>query len=104
LKLHRFPGWLAETQRSLGHLIKPSIKPIELAGMLRDLAVMTSSGIPVMEALRAVANEVGEGRTSNPAKLARRLLEELDAGASLSDAFGKYPDAFPETVRNLVMI
>ena len=104
LKLYRFPGWLAETQRSITHLIKPSIKPVELAGMLRDLAVMTSSGIPVMEALRAVANEVSSGRASNPARLARRLLDELDAGASLSDAFGRYPDAFPETVRNLIMI
>lgn len=103
LTLHRFPGWLAETQRSISHLIKPSIRPVELSGMLRDLAVMTSSGIPILEALRAVANEVGS-HASNPAKLARRLLEELDAGASLTDAFSRYPDAFPETVRNLVMI
>ena len=103
LSLYRLPGWLAETQRSISHLVKPSIRPVELAGMLRDLAVMTSSGIPVLEALRAVANEVG-GRASNPARLARRLLEELDAGASLSDAFSRFPDAFPETVRNLVMI
>ena len=104
ITLTRFPGWLAETQRSLSHLIKPTIKPIELSGMLQDLAVMTSSGIPVMEALRAVANEVGEGRTSNAAKLARRMLEDLDAGAPLSEAFARYPDAFPETVRNLIMI
>lgn len=104
ITLTRFPGWLAETQRSLSHLVKPTIKPIELSGMLQDLAVMTSSGIPVMEALRAVANEVGQGRTSNAAKLARRMLEELDAGASLSEAFARYPDAFPETVRNLIMI
>ncbi|KRG68666.1 secretion system protein [Stenotrophomonas terrae] len=104
LTLYRLPGWLAEAQRSLSHLVKPTIKPIELAGMLRDLAVMTSSGIPVMEALRAVANEVGGGATSNPAKLARRVLEELDAGATFSESFARYPDAFPETVRNLVMI
>ncbi|MET0328477.1 MAG: type II secretion system F family protein [Luteimonas sp.] len=104
LSLVRLPGWLAESQRSLSQLIKPSIRPAELAGMLRDLGVMTSSGIPIMEALRAVANEVGQGRATNAAKLARRLLEELDAGASLSDGVARYPDAFPETVRNLVMI
>ena len=104
LTLYRLPGWLAEAQRSLSHLVKPTIKQTELAGMLRDLAVMTSSGIPVMEALRAVANEVGSGPASNPAKLARRLLDELDAGATFSDAFARYPDAFPETVRNLVLI
>ncbi len=104
LKLYRLPGWLAETQRSISHLVKPNIRPIELAGMLRDMAVMTSAGVPVMEALRAVANEAGSSGTSNAARLARRLLEELDAGASLSDAFARYPDAFPETVRNLVMI
>lgn len=104
LSLHRLPGWLAETQRSLSKLLKPTIRPVELSGMLRDLAVMTGSGIPVLEALRAVATEVGTGRASNAARLARRLLEELDSGASLSDAFGRYPDAIPESVRNLVMI
>ncbi|MBN8799824.1 MAG: TonB-dependent receptor, partial [Stenotrophomonas nitritireducens] len=104
LTLYRFPGWLAEAQRTVTQLVKPSIRSVELAGMLRDLAVMTSSGIPIMESLRAVANEVGGGRTSNAARLARRLLDELDAGASLSDAVSRYPDAFPETVRNLLMI
>lgn len=104
LSLHRLPGWLAETQRSLAKLFKPTIRPVELAGMLRDLAVMTSSGIPVLEALRAVATEVGTVNTSNAARLARRLLDELDAGASLGDAFSRYPDAIPESVRNLVMI
>lgn len=102
--LRRLPSWLAETQRSLAHLFRPSIRPPELAGMLRDMAVMTSSGIPVLEALRAVSQEVGTGRASNAARVARNLLDELDAGASLSDAFGRYPDTLPETVRNLVMI
>jgi general secretion pathway protein F/type IV pilus assembly protein PilC len=104
LMLHRLPGWLAETQRSLAHLFRPSIRPPELAGMLRDMAVMTSSGIPVLDALKAVSQEVGTGRASNAARVARNLLDELDAGASMSDAFGRYPDTFPETVRNLVMI
>ncbi len=102
--LRRLPAWLAETQRSLAHLVRPNIRPPELAGMLRDMAVMTSSGIPVVEALRAVAQEVGTGRASNAARVARNLMDELDAGASMSDAFARYPDTFPETVRNLVMI
>ncbi|MGH8084321.1 MAG: type II secretion system F family protein [Lysobacter sp.] len=102
--LHRLPGWLAETQRSLSHLLRPTIRAPELAGMLRDMAVMTSSGIPVLEALQAVSQEVGTGRPSNAARVARNLLDELDAGASMSEAFGRYPDTFPETVRNLVMI
>ena len=63
LSLYRLPGWLAETQRSISHLVKPSIRPVELAGMLRDLAVMTSSGIPVLEALRA--------RREHPSELVR---------------------------------
>ena len=104
VELIRLPGWLAETQRSIAHLVRPNIRPPELAGMLRDMAVMTSSGIPVVEALRAVAQEVGTGRASNAARVARNLIDELDAGASMSEAFGRYPDTFPETVRNLVMI
>ena len=104
LTLYRLPGFLAEMQRTVSHLVRPSIRPQELSGMLRDLAVMTGAGIPVLEALRAVATEVGTGRASNAARLARRVLEELDAGATMSDAFDRFPDAFPESVRNLVMI
>lgn len=102
--LQRLPGWLAETQRSLAHLLRPSIRPPELAGMLRDMAVMTGSGVPVLDALRAVSQEVGTGRASNAARVARNLLDELDAGATMSEAFARYPDTFPEAVRNLVVI
>lgn len=102
--LYRLPGWLAETQRSLSQLFRPSIRPAELSGMLRDMGVMTGSGIPVLEALRAVAQEVGTGRTSNIANVSRLLLDDLDAGASISEAFARHPDVFPETICNLVMI
>ena len=82
LTLYRLPGFLAEMQRTVSHLVRPSIRPQELSGMLRDLAVMTGAGIPVLEALRAVATEVGTGRASNAARLARRVLEELDGATT----------------------
>jgi type II secretory pathway component PulF len=104
LTVYRLPPWLTEIQRSLGDLFHPSIRPKELSGMLRDLAIMTSSGIPALEAIRAVSEDTNTGGRNNVARVGLRLLEELDAGASISDAFGRQPDVFPETVRNLVLL
>lgn len=102
--LFRFPPWLAEVQHSVSGLLRPSIRPKELSGMLRDLAVMTNSGIPVLEAIHAVAEETGGRGRNNVARVGLRLLEDLDAGATISEAFARQPDVFPETVRNLVLI
>ncbi len=104
LTLYRLPSWLTEVQRSLSDLFHPSIRPKELSGMLRDLAIMTGSGIPALEAIRAVSEDTNTGGRNNVARVGLRLLEELDAGASISEAFGRQPDVFPETVRNLILL
>jgi type II secretory pathway component PulF len=104
LNLYRLPKWLTEVQRSVSDLVSPAIRPKELSGMLRDLGIMSSSGVPVLDAIRAVSEDVDTGAGNNVARVGMRLLEELDAGASISDAFNRQPDVFPETVRNLVLL
>ena len=50
--LRRLPGWLGQGLRHVSRSGARRIRSEELAGMLRDLAVMTSAGIPVLEALQ----------------------------------------------------
>lgn len=104
LSLYRLPGWLASVQDSLASLPSAGVQRENLSGFLRDLALMVRSGIPVVDALRSLESEGDGGDQPGFAELARVLLEDLDAGTSLSDAFGRHPDIFPETVRNLVAI
>ncbi|MBN3268087.1 type II secretion system F family protein [Bordetella bronchiseptica] len=103
VRLRRMPRWAAEAHRSVSDVFRPGIRPKELSGMLRDLAVMTGSGIPLLEAVRTVSEENANKR-SNVARVGKRLLEDLDAGAPISEAVGRQPDIFPETVRNLILI
>lgn len=104
LALHRLPEWLSTIQELLLRPFRPTVRTEDLAGFLRDLALMTGAGVPMLEALHAIEAEGNIGDQQRLIGLSRRLLEDLTAGASVSDAFARHPDVFPETVRNLVAI
>lgn len=99
--LRRLPGWLG----SLGGRGRVrGITAEQLGGLLRDLAVMIGAGISMLEALQTLAEENRLGGHPRVAQLAAMLGDDLDAGLSVSDAFARHQDIFPDTVRNLVMI
>jgi type II secretory pathway component PulF len=104
LRLHRLPGWLSDTLRRGRRLLRGAIKPAELAGLLRDLAVMTSSGIPIFEAVKAIADDQGSESGRRVEQVCMQLLEDLNAGSPLGVAFSRQPDVFPDTVRSLAEI
>jgi type II secretory pathway component PulF len=104
VSLWRLPRWVGEINRSLSGVAMRRISADELSGLLRDVAVMLGAGVPMFEALRTVAEESSLDGHSRAAAVARLLHEDLDAGMSVSDAFDRHPDIFPETVRNLVTI
>lgn len=104
LALYRLPAWLASVQEVAMRPFRQPVRREDLAGFLRDLALMTGAGVPMFDALRAIESEGEMGDQPRMAGLARRLLEDLNAGASVSDAFARHPDVFPESVRNLVAI
>lgn len=104
LMLYRLPSWLATAQSILLRPFRQPIRREDLAGFLRDLALMSNAGVPMLDALRAIESEGDLGNQPRLSRLARRLLDDLNAGASISDAFARHPDVFPESVRNLVSI
>jgi type II secretory pathway component PulF len=104
LDLQRLPAWLASAQDVVLRPFRPTVRAEDLAGFLRDLALMTGAGVPMIDALRAIEAEDDEVTQSRLSGLAQRLLNDLNAGASVSEAFMRHPDVFPETVRNLVSI
>ena len=104
VSLRRLPAWLGQGLRQVSRSGARRIRSEELAGMLRDLAVMTAAGIPMIDALQTVAGEEAIDRRSRVAAVARLLLQDLDGGASVSETFARHHDIFPETVRNLITI
>jgi general secretion pathway protein F/type IV pilus assembly protein PilC len=102
--LWRLPALLVFLGRLLGGFLHRELRGEELAGLLRDLGVMMRAGIPQMEALRTVIDEEKHSGSRRVGRVARHLHDDLDAGASVGEAFDRRPDIFPETVRNLVTI
>jgi len=104
LSLYRLPSWLSGLFSSNGGFLTSGISQEDIAGFLRDLAVMTGAGVPVLDALQAIAEEYEYADNPRVAGVARALLNDLDSGTSISGAFERHADIFPETIRNLVAI
>lgn len=76
-----------------------------LGEFLRDLGLMQTAGIPMIDALSALAQERQAGGGSGAVStLAAELHADLQRGQALSDAMARYGHWFPETVTNLVRI
>ena len=102
LQLYRLPYWLASLIGA-GGTLGQKLPPVELSGLLRDLAVMTKAGVPIIESLKAISEETDTSQ-KRIASTARLLMSALDAGAPISEAFNRHPNIFPESVRNLMEI
>lgn len=71
----------------------------ELALVTRQMATLVGSGVPIEEALGAVARQAGKARTGSLLMAVRtRVLE----GHSLATALGDFPRVFPELYRATV--
>lgn len=103
LRLYRLPSWLASALSAVDVATGQALPPLELSGLLRDLAVMTRAGVPIVDGLKTMAAET-DASQRRVAATARLLLSVLDAGASVSESFNRYPNIFPESVRNLMAI
>jgi general secretion pathway protein F len=71
-----------------------------LPSLTRELAVLLSSGVPLVESLRALSREAGGEWQA----LLVDVREKVVAGASLSRALEDYGGIFPEFYRNMVAL
>jgi general secretion pathway protein F/type IV pilus assembly protein PilC len=102
--LLRLPGLVAGTLDVFAQMFRQRLRQEDLVGFLRDLGLMMSAGVPAMEALRTLMEEGDQGGVQAVADLAHHIRDDLNSGISMTEAFGRHPDVFPETVRNLIAI
>src|SRR5688500_11817456 len=82
----------------------PAVKPKALAAgdflaFNQQLAHLTSSGMPIEQGLRLIAQDMHSGRL---AATVRELATELERGTPLQQAFEKHRDRFPPLYAGLV--
>ncbi len=78
-----------------------TITPKEIAVLMRQLATMIKSGVPIVQALEII----GTGH-KNPkmAEMINGIRLDLESGSPFAEALGKYPVQFDELTRNLVNV
>ena len=88
-----------EARRQRTFSLRSGISPGELAMLTRQLASLSQSGLPLEEALLAVAQQNDQPRTKSILLGVRSRVME---GHTLADGLGEFPQAFPELYRATV--
>src|SRR5210317_810736 len=88
-----------EARRQSSFSIRRGLSSSELALITRQLASLSQSGLPLEEALLAVAQQNDQPRTKSILLGVRAKVME---GHSLADGFSEFPQAFPELYRATV--
>lgn len=104
INLWRFPGWLGALADAMLHPFTAKVRSEDLAGFLRDQGLMMRAGVPALDALSTLVDESKSMGNASMGAVARAMLDDLNAGMGMTDAFNRHPGVFPETVRNLVAI
>jgi len=88
-----------EAKRQTTFSLRSGISTSELALLTRQLASLSQSGLPLEEALLAVAQQNDQPRTKSIMLGVRSRVME---GHTLADGLGEFPQAFPELYRATV--
>jgi general secretion pathway protein F len=74
------------------------MKRADLAMLVRELSVALKAGLPLVQALRTIAKQ---GRKESHKKLLNSLIEQVESGKPLSDAFAGWMPPFTDLTVNL---
>ena len=76
-----------------------SVSPSAIYNFTRQLSVMLRAGVPLLEALKSMADD-----DSSPMlqKSIKKVIDDINAGVSLSDALAKHPKVFNDMFVNIV--
>lgn len=88
-----------EARRQRSFSLRSGLSPSELALVTRQLASLSQSGLPLEEALLAVAQQNDQPRTKSILLGVRSRVME---GHALADGLSEFPQAFPELYRATV--
>ncbi len=101
--LRRIPAFKARVDwiKLKGPIFGPLISKSILASLLRTLALLQRSGVPILEALELARESIDNTHIQRAMDTARNFVEE---GRSLSEALRKHGKLFPPMVVSMVAI
>jgi type IV pilus assembly protein PilC len=80
-------------------LTKTRIKRTELMHLSRQLAAFIRAGVPILDAIQVLTDE---SSSRGVQRVMAQIGRDLRAGSTLSDAFERHPDDFPDFYRGIL--
>ncbi len=65
----------------------------DIVVLSRQLAVMTSANVPIVQALKILVDQTSNGKLKG---IVSDIADSIEGGARLSQAFGNYPEVFSD--------
>jgi len=99
------PLEVSESSKSLNEIIaaispfKPSVSSKELVLFSRQLSTLVSAGVPLVQGLTILEEQVESKHFKNVVRLIR---EDIESGLSITDALKKHPRAFEELYVSMI--
>jgi type IV pilus assembly protein PilC len=101
-KIHVKKGRKAEKRRTDGKkrgFAIGSVKSRDLCTFTRQLSILQDAGLPILRSLRILEEQAKPGRLKNSLM---DVCEEIESGATLSEAMAKSPKAFDRLYVNMI--
>ncbi len=89
----------ASREVSLKRLVGARVSAQELAVMTRQLAVLSKAGVPLVEALTALVDQVDHERLK---RVLGEVKQKVNEGSTLADALGAHPRLFSTLYVNMI--
>lgn len=80
-------------------LLRPKVKITDLVIFTRQLSTMVSAGVPLLRALNTLESQAENKRMK---EILGSVIKDVEGGAPLGDALGKFPDVFSDMYVNMV--
>jgi len=80
-------------------LLRPKVKITDLVIFTRQLSTMVSAGVPLLRALNTLESQSENKRMK---EILASVIKDVEGGAALGDALGKFPDVFNDMYVNMV--
>lgn len=98
---HIFPIDIKEASKSSlsGLSFGKKISRKDKVFFVRQLATMTHAGLPISQALSTLLEQTSK---KNIKDMIQQMLRDIEAGGTLSAAFGAFPDTFTKTDINMI--
>ncbi len=81
------------------NFLKPSVKPKELVLFSRQLSTLVSAGVPLVQGLTILEEQV---ETKVFREIIHNIREDIEAGQSITDALAKHPRTFEELYVSMI--